>query len=353
MILEASKAKVGTVIVLEKDLVKPIKELGVRARGAEDTMTNQVYEAKLDIMVEAGFTSSREESRELVRELSIKIAEERLRSLSGRRDLQVVEAVQALDEMDRSLNILIERVREWYGLHFPELSSVVNESTDYLRIVDDIGHRDTITPEILTKSGFAKGMVSAIMKVATDSKGGDFQRSDIEIVSRLAEEALRLGALRNEVVKFVEASTDVIAPNLSAIAGSTIGARLIAKAGGLERLARLPTTTVQLLGAEKALFRALKTGAKPPKHGILFQHNAVHTAPKWQRGKIARSLAGKASIAVRIDAFRGTRDTIVDRKLKKRLDEIMSRDSKPPSKIDMSGRRGTRKRRSDRSGYRR
>jgi nucleolar protein 56 len=113
------------------------------------------------------------------------------------------------------------------------------------------------------------------------------------------------------------------------VAGATIGARLIAKAGGLDRLARLPASTVQVLGAEKALFRALRTGARPPKHGILFQHDAVHTAPKWQRGKIARALANKIAIAARIDFYRGTKEGGLTATLEKRLDEIRVKYKEP------------------------
>ena len=116
---------------------------------------------------------------------------------------------------------------------------------------------------------------------------------------------------------------NTLAPNISSIAGENIGARLIAKAGSLEKLARIPSSTIQILGAEKALFRALKTGSKPPKHGILFQHDDIHTAPKWQRGKIARSIASKIAIAARVDAYRGVKmDGSIETSLKNRIDEI-------------------------------
>ena len=100
--------------------------------------------------------------------------------------------------------------------------------------------------------------------------------------------------------------------------------------GGLERLAKLPSSTIQVLGAEKALFRAIKTGSRPPKHGILFQHDDVHSAPKWQRGKVARSLANKIAIAARIDNFRGTKDDGLTGPLAKRLEEIRTKYKDPP-----------------------
>jgi nucleolar protein 56 len=113
-----------------------------------------------------------------------------------------------------------------------------------------------------------------------------------------------------------------VAANMLAVAGATIGARLIAKVGGLEKVARLPASTIQVLGAEKALFRALRTGGSPPKHGILFQHKEVHSAPRWQRGKIARSLAAKIAIAARIDAYGGKREEGLEENLSRRIEEI-------------------------------
>ncbi|MGY5871810.1 MAG: C/D box methylation guide ribonucleoprotein complex aNOP56 subunit, partial [Candidatus Thorarchaeota archaeon] len=87
------------------------------------------------------------------------------------------------------------------------------------------------------------------------------------------------------------------------LVGPLVGARLISLAGSLKDLARKPSSTVQVFGAEKALFRAIKTGADPPKHGIIYRVSEINSAPYWQRGKIARALAGKLSIAARIDAY--------------------------------------------------
>jgi nucleolar protein 56 len=122
-----------------------------------------------------------------------------------------------------------------------------------------------------------------------------------------------------------------VAPNTKALAGSLLGARLIAIAGGLSNLSRKPASTIQILGAEKALFRSLKTGTLPPKHGLIFQHTFLHDAKRWQRGKIARALAGKLAIAVRTDAF-GGRDIRAALKadLDKRVAEIQEKYREPP-----------------------
>ncbi|MEM4706946.1 MAG: hypothetical protein QXW27_05340, partial [Candidatus Methanomethylicaceae archaeon] len=121
--------------------------------------------------------------------------------------------------------------------------------------------------------------------------------------------------------KYIDEVMKEVAPNVRELVGSILGARLIALSGGLEALAKKPASTIQVLGAEKALFRALRTGARPPKHGIIFQSPLIHSSPKWQRGKIARTLAGKLSIAARVDAFGGA---FIANKLKKELEERIS-----------------------------
>ena len=163
----------------------------------------------------------------------------------------------------------------------------------------------------------------------------------------MGEELLHLSSLRDKLLKHVERTMENIAPNLSTIAGQTIAARLIARAGGLQRLAMLPASTIQILGAEKALFRALKTGTRPPKHGIIFQHQAVHSAPKWQRGKVARSLANKIAIAARIDAFRGTKEQQLQKTFERRLEEIREKYPEPPKPADRRLRK-ERRRKTDR-----
>jgi len=135
------------------------------------------------------------------------------------------------------------------------------------------------------------------------SRGGDITEKNFVIVQSLAKQILNLFELRKNIEIHVDEQMKEQAPNISAILGTTVGARILARAGSLKRLATMPASTIQILGAEKALFRSLKTGANPPKHGILFQHATVHAAPRWQRGKIASAVAAKAAIAARVDVF--------------------------------------------------
>jgi nucleolar protein 56 len=143
-----------------------------------------------------------------------------------------------------------------------------------------------------------------------------------------------------------------IAPNLAAILGTAVGARILAKAGSLKKLATMPASTIQVLGAEKALFRALKTGTQPPKHGILFQHAIVHAAPRWQRGKMARAIAAKAAIASRVDVYgQGINQSLLD-KLNVRVAEIGEKYKdpveRPPQKVERREKENPRGRFGDR-----
>ena len=134
---------------------------------------------------------------------------------------------------------------------------------------------------------------------------------------------------------------DILAPNLKNILTAIIGARLVAKAGSLIKLAQMPSSTIQIIGAEKALFRALKTGTRPPKHGLLFQHPSVNSAPKWQRGKIARALSSKIAIAVRIDVYRNAElDNSLLEQLTKRIETIQKIYQEPPKEKESFEDRG-------------
>ena len=151
---------------------------------------------------------------------------------------------------------------------------------------------------------------------------------------------MTLFELRKTIEEHIEVKMKDEAPNISAVLGTAVGARILARAGSLKRLASMPASTIQVLGAEKALFRSLKTGANPPKHGILFQHATVHAAPKWQRGKIARAVAGKAAIAARVDVYKGgLNQTLLDKlnirvqEIEKKYKEPVKKESKPEPKV--------------------
>jgi len=269
-------------------------------------------------------------SLQAIREKSIAAAEEAIRKAGSRPDLHLVQAIQALDDADKFLNIMATRAAEWYGLHFPELVQLVQDNVALCRIVVAAGRRDGFTADLLQGRGFTEKKIEAILTARDRSKGGDLPDGDLARVKSLSALAIELSGEREKLNEYVESAMHRIAPNVCEVAGATIGARLMAKAGGLDRLATLPASTIQILGAEKALFRALRTGARPPKHGILFQHEAVHAAPKWQRGKIARTIANKIAIAARVDYYRGSEEASIKAGLDKRLESIREKYKEPP-----------------------
>jgi nucleolar protein 56 len=294
--------------------------------------------------------STEKDELEGLRQRSIAAAEEAIRESSSRPDLHVVQAIQALDDTDKFLNITATRTSEWYGLHFPELIQMMQDNVALCKLISEVGGRDSFTAGNLSGRGFTDKKVEAILSARDRSKGGTISEGDLGRVRSLASLAVQLSTMREGLNGYVESQMKKVAPNVSEVAGATIGARLMAKAGGLDRLAILPASTIQILGAEKALFRSLRTGAKPPKHGILFQHQAVHTAPKWQRGKIARTLANKIAIAARVDYYRGAEDASIKAGLDKRLESIRERYKEPPARKPESRERPRRDERPQRRG---
>ena len=243
-------------------------------------------------------------------------------------DLHLIQAINTLDETDKIINSLSSRLREWYGLHFPELDNLIDSINGYSQIVLS-GKRENISKEDFEKAGFSKDKVEMLCLIKEKSRGGNISEKNFIIVQSLAKQILNLFELRKNIEEHVNEQMKEEAPNISAILGTAVGARILAHAGSLRRLAMMPASTIQILGAEKALFRSLKTGANPPKHGILFQHAAVHAAPRWQRGKIARAVAAKGAIAARVDVFKGGLNEMLLDKLNVRVKEIGDKYKEP------------------------
>jgi nucleolar protein 56 len=282
--------------------------------------------------LDLGFVEKPEQLRARVHNVSIELAKMKVKKTVERRDLLVAQAVQTVDDLDKSLNVFMSRVREWFGLHYPELDRLVDKHETYARLVVNLGTRENFTAENLEKEGLPKAKAQAIAKVAFASMGADLSKEDLTQIQDMCRSVLELYGVRQSLEKYVDAVMEEVAPNTKAIGGSLLGARLLALAGGLLNMAKLPASTIQVLGAEKALFRSLKTKARPPKHGIIFQHPLIHDGKRWQRGKIARALAGKLTIAARVDAFNG--EYMGDKlkaDLEKRIEEIKKRYKKPPS----------------------
>lgn len=308
-----------------------LQQNGVSCTMMNDSELQTLLLQKDTILEKAGFVSNRTQVQRMLRKFAIDLSSSKIKESSEQLDLHVIQAVNALDELDKIINTVSTRMREWYGLHFPELDHLVQSLYLYASIVREAGFRAEITRELLERIGLEERRIQIILQAAERSRGGDITPENLAIIKQLAYQVVLQTELRRIIADHIENTMEAIAPNTKELLTPLVGARMVAKAGSLEKLARLSSSTVQVLGAEKALFRSLKTGARTPKHGILFQHPLIHSAPKWQRGKIARSIASKASIAARIDLYRtGEKDSSLSDKLRYRINEIHEKYRQPP-----------------------
>jgi nucleolar protein 56 len=289
-----------------------------------------IQDGKPGYIVRAGFAGNDQDAMRALREFAINLSSSRVKEASERLDLHIIQSINALDELDKIINTVGARMREWYGLHFPELDNLVQSLVAYAEIASRAGLRENINTDILQSAGLQDKKAEIILDGARRSKGGDMTPENLAIVKRLADQVIAQSDLRRVLSDHVEVAMETVAPNVKGLLTASVGARIIAKAGSLARLAMLPASTIQVLGAEKALFRALKTGARPPKHGLLFQHPLIHSAPKWQRGKIARAIASKVAIAARIDFYRHEgMDAMIQDRLNTRINEIREKYKEP------------------------
>ncbi|MCD6593014.1 C/D box methylation guide ribonucleoprotein complex aNOP56 subunit [Candidatus Bathyarchaeota archaeon] len=315
----------------DPDLARSIHErLGVSCEVESPSSVAKFFRRNIEeYAVKMQFLKSSTELAKLIHDVSMEMSRTSVRKAAERRDFLIVQAVETLDDLDKTLNLFANRIREWYGLHFPELSRIINNHETYARLVRDLGERKNFSKENLRKISLPKEKINKVVKAAQTSMGADLRDDDIDKIQILCNQYMNLLAARRKIEGYLKEIMKEESPNLSAIAGPILGAKLIALAGGLENLAKMPSSTIQVLGAEKALFRSLRTGARPPKHGVLFQHVLVHGSRRSLRGKISRALAGKIAIAARTDIFS---DVYIGDQLKKDLLEKVEEIKKKGSK---------------------
>jgi len=239
--------------------------------------------------VEAGAVDSTDAYYDLLRNATIAATRAAVAEAEAADDQQLAHLVRAMDDCNRTANELAERVSEWAGARLGESGSGV---------------------------GFARRIAS---RDTASGNAGDERL--IDLAQRVADLDDEAAALRAEI----EQSAPQVAPNLSALAGPVLAARLISLAGGLEDLAKSPSSTVQVLGAEDALFAHLRGQGPSPKHGVIFTHDAVRGMPRENRGSAARALAGKLTLAARVDHYSGERKPELDEQLAERIDRIRAR----------------------------
>jgi nucleolar protein 56 len=239
------------------------------------------------LAVDTGFVESTDAYYDRLHEVTLRATREAVRERERADDAQLVHAVRAMDDAERTANELAERVVEWAGTLFEDVGTGV----DAARTLAD---REPSTP---------------------------VETRVVSMARRVADLADERAALRT----FIETRAPDVAPNLSEMAGPVLGARLLALAGGLESLAKMPSGTVQVLGAEDALFAHLAGRGPSPKHGVIYTHEFVRGTRPADRGSAARALAGKLTLAARVDHYSGEYRPSLHEQLRERMEAIRGR----------------------------
>ncbi len=279
-----------------------------------------------DAAIECSFVELDEDYDVLLREVCIRAAKSQI-SRTDSDDSRIIQAVEALDDIDKNVNELSERLFEWYGRYFPELEMTGEELAGF---VSAYGSRTNI-PE-----------GHELFEKASKSMGAELSFADEELLRAFANNICSLYDTRRYIENYINNSMGSVAPNLCEIAGASLGARLMSMAGSLEKLAAFPSSTVQVIGANRALFKHLRSKAPSPKHGIIFNNPVIKNAPWWQRGKLSRALASKISLAARTDFYSGELDQSIKDSLDKKLESIRQANPNPPKKKP-HGKGGKRK----------
>lgn len=240
------------------------------------------------------------------------IASEKIRESVKTNDVMIVETINSLEEIEDTSGKLIERLREWCTPYLPELDKLHNHEL-YAKIIATYTSRESI---------IESGVLDNTHISLSPDYNVDISESDLGIIKSFANSVYSLYETKNDLENFVDSKIKEIAPNMYDVAGANLAAKLIAHTNGLENLAKLPSSTVQIIGAEKAIFRHLKTGENPPKHGLIFQHPSIRGSNWWVRGKLARTVASKITIAARKDAFSNDYDPGLRVELDERIEEI-------------------------------
>lgn len=248
-----------------------------------------------DLAVNYGFVGSVEEYDNMLHELNIRLAKEQIaRAVTP--DRRIIAAVEAIDDLNETGNILSERLREWFILNFEDTNL---KGEELARSILEMRHNEN---------------------------------PDMRIMQDFSSNLVELYRTRNSIEEYLKENMPLLAPNLTSITGHILGARLLSIAGSLEKLAFMSSGTIQVIGANNALFKHLKGKAPSPKHGVIFRHPFVNGAPRWQRGKIARALASKISLASRYDLYSGELKEDLSRELMKKVDVIRKQSAKPNKK---------------------
>lgn len=305
--------------ILESRLLpKNIREIALNSLSLRDSRLNLPPEG-FDLKAAAlksGFVESPAEYYSILHEVALEAAKLQV-SGALTPDQRIIQAVEALDDINETSNALSERLSEWYGGYFPEIGL---SGEDLALFIIKYGSRENVGPE------------DPLYSKASTSMGAKLEPADEALLKGFAENVRGLYERRRQLEAYIENSMELVAPNLKLIAGPMLGARLISLAGSLEKLAEFPSSTIQVIGANKALFKHLRARAPSPKHGIIYNHPLINTAPWWVRGKIARAVASKISLAARMDFYSRGIDPSIAEKLEAKVLQIRALNPTPSLK---------------------
>jgi nucleolar protein 56 len=248
-----------------------------------------------DLAIKYGFSGSKSEYDTMLHELTINLAKEQL-AMTQTPDRKIIAAVEAIDDLNETSNLLSERLKEWFIMNF-----------------EDTGLK-------------GEELAHSIAQMKND------ESEDLKILQGFSSSLLGLYRTRSSIEEYLKVNMPITAPNITKIAGHLLGARLLSITGSLKDLAFMPSSTIQVIGANNALFKHLKGKAPSPKHGVIFRHPLINTAPRWQRGKIARVLAAKISLAARYDLYSGELKDDLSRELMMKVDVIRKQPAKTGKK---------------------
>lgn len=308
--LKSMKKKIkGDLAVEDKALAVSIKEEGLKnLQVVHDSKSQEIFRGIRqyfnDLMGAEGQGGiSAEDLKAMQLGLSHSLSRYKLKFSADKVDTMVIQAVGLLDELDKEINTYAMRVKEWYGWHFPELQALVSDNAKYAQLVLKCGMRPQFAKTDLSSILEDETIETSVKEAAEISMGTEIADLDILNIKSLAEQVMSLTEYRAQLFEYLKNRMNAIAPNLTILVGELVGARLISHAGSLMNLAKQPASTVQILGAEKALFRALKTKHDTPKYGLIYHASLIGQAAPKNKGKISRVLAAKAALAIRVDAL--------------------------------------------------
>lgn len=307
--LTKKKLKGDSMAVEDKALALSIKDEGIKnLQVVHDSKSQEIFRGIRqhfnDLMNPEGEGGiSTEDLKAMQLGLSHSLSRYKLKFSADKVDTMVIQAVGLLDELDKEINTYAMRVKEWYGWHFPELQALVSDNAKYAQLVLKCGMRPEFAKTDLSSILEDETVETSVKEAAEISMGTEIADLDIINIKSLAEQVMSLTEYRAQLFEYLKNRMNAIAPNLTILVGELVGARLISHAGSLMNLAKQPASTVQILGAEKALFRALKTKHDTPKYGLIYHASLIGQASPKNKGKISRVLAAKAALAIRVDAL--------------------------------------------------